>query len=46
MTFDKKKAKGEHMLIDDFDASFYGEDNDEAIDLSKIKIHDRMGSAE
>jgi predicted RND superfamily exporter protein len=46
MTFDKKKTKGEHMLIDDFDSSFYGEDNDEEIDLSKIKIHDRMGSAE
>jgi hypothetical protein len=46
MTFDKKKAKGDHMLIDDFDSSFYGEDNDEEIDLSKIKIHDRMGSAE
>jgi uncharacterized protein len=47
MTFDrKKKQKGEHMLIDDFDASFYGEQEDEEIDLSKIKIHDRAGSAE
>jgi uncharacterized protein len=47
MTFDrKKKQKGEHMLIDDFDSSFYGEQEDEEIDLSKIKIHDRMGSAE
>lgn len=47
MTFDrKKKQKGEHMLIDDFDSSFYGEQEDEEIDLSKIKIHDRAGSAE
>jgi hypothetical protein len=47
MTFDKKKMeKGEHMLIDDFDSSFYGEQEDEEIDLSKIKIHDRAGSAE
>jgi uncharacterized protein len=47
MTFDrKKKQKGEHMLIDEFDSSFYGEHEDEEIDLSKIKIHDRVGSAE
>jgi uncharacterized protein len=47
MTFDrKKKQKGEHMLIDEFDSSFYGEHDDEEIDLSKIKIHDRVGSAE
>lgn len=47
MTFDKKKKeKGDHMIIDDFDSSFYGEEEDEEIDLSKIKIHDRMGSAE
>ena len=47
MTFDrKKKQKGEHMLIDDFDSSFYGEHEDEEIDLSKIRIHDRAGSAE
>jgi uncharacterized protein len=46
MTFDKpKKGKG-RLVIDDFDSSFYGEQEDEAIDLSKIKIHDRSGSAE
>jgi predicted RND superfamily exporter protein len=47
MTFDKpKKSKAEKLLIDDFDPGFYGEEEDEAIDLSKIKIHDRAGSAE
>jgi uncharacterized protein len=46
MTFDKpKRKKGEHLLIDDFDSSFYGEQEDEAIDLSKIRIHDRNSSA-
>ncbi|MCU0420996.1 MAG: efflux RND transporter permease subunit [Cyclobacteriaceae bacterium] len=45
MTFDRPK-KGEELLIDDFDSSFYGEQDDEEIDLSKIKIHDRRGSAE
>ncbi len=47
MTFDRaKKQKGQHLLIDDFDASFYGEEEDEEIDLSKIKIHNRHPSAE
>ena len=47
MTFDKQKGrKGEHLLIDDFDASFYGESEDEEIDLTKIKIHNRHPSAE
>ena len=47
LSFDKpKRKKGEHLLIDDFDSTFYGEHEDEAIDLSKIKIHDRSGSAE
>ena len=47
MTFDKpKRKKGERLLIDDFDASFYGETEDEEIDLSKIKIHNRHPSAE
>lgn len=45
MTFDKpKRKKGEHLLIDDFDSSFYGEQEDEEIDLSKIKIHSRNAS--
>ena len=47
MTFDKpRKRKDEKLLIDDFDPGFYGEEEDEAIDLSKIKIHDRKGAAE
>ena len=47
MTFDKpKKTDEEKILIDDFDTSFYGESEDEEIDLSKIKIHDRKGVAE
>ncbi len=47
MTFDKpRKQKGEHLIIDDFDSSFYGETEDEEIDLSKIKIHNRHPSAE
>lgn len=47
MTFDKpKKSKGEKLLIDDFDPGFYGEDEDVAIDLSKIKIHNRKGISE
>jgi uncharacterized protein len=47
MTFDKpKKRKGEHLLIDEFDASFYGEHEDEEIDLDKIRIHNRHSSAE
>jgi len=47
MTFDKpKRGKGEHFIIDDFDSSFYGEHEDEEIDLSKIKIHNKHPSAE
>ena len=45
MTFDRPK-KRKHLIIDDFDASFYGESEDEEIDLSKIKIHNRHPSAE
>lgn len=46
MTFDKpKRKKDEHLLIDDFDPGFYGEHDDEEIDLSKIKIHSRNASA-
>lgn len=45
MTFDKpKRKKGEYSLIDDFDSSFYGEQEDEEIDLSKIRIHSRNAS--
>jgi len=46
MTFDKPKKSKEHLPIDDFDSSFIGEQEDEEIDLSKIRIHDRQGSAE
>lgn len=47
LTFDKpKQQKGEHLLIDDFDSSFYGEEEDEEIDLSKIRIHNRHSAAE
>jgi predicted RND superfamily exporter protein len=46
MTFDKPKKVKDHLPIDDFDPNFYGEEDDRAIDLSKIKIHDRQGSAE
>lgn len=47
MTFDKpKKSKGEKLLIDEIDPGFYGEEEDVDIDLSKIRIHDRSGSAE
>lgn len=47
LTFDKpKQQKGEHLLIDEFDSSFYGEQEDEEIDLSKIRIHNRHSAAE
>ncbi len=47
MTFDKpKKPQAERLLIDEIDPGFYGEQDDADIDLSKIRIHDRRGSAE
>lgn len=47
MTFDRPKRKKDgHLLIDDFDPSFYGESEDEEIDISKIKIHNRHPAAE
>lgn len=47
LTFDRpRKKKGGHLLIDNFDASFYGENEDEEIDLSKIRIHNRHSAAE
>lgn len=46
-TFDRpRKQKGQHLLIDEFDSTFYGESEDEEIDLSKIKIHNRHSAAE
>jgi hypothetical protein len=39
LTFDKpRKIKDEKLLIDDFDSSFYGEHEDEEIDIAKIKV--------
>ncbi|HZY78019.1 MAG TPA: efflux RND transporter permease subunit [Cyclobacteriaceae bacterium] len=46
MTFDKPKRKVDRQLIDDIDPNFYGEAEDVAIDITKIRIHDRKGSAE
>ncbi len=47
LTFDRpKKQKGEHLLIDEFDSTFYGESEDEEIDLTRIKIHNRHSAAE
>lgn len=47
MTFDKpKRKKDEYLLIDDFDSSFYGETEDEEIDLTKIRIHNQHPAAE
>jgi predicted RND superfamily exporter protein len=47
MTFDKpKKLQEERLLIDEIDPGFYDEQEDADLDLSKIKIHDRSGSAE
>ncbi len=48
MTFDKGRKQGQEsrQLIDEFDSTYYGEQEDEEIDLSKIRIHDRKGSAE
>ncbi len=47
LTFDKPKKDGEgRQLIDEFDSSFYGESEDEEIDLSRITIHNRHSAAE
>ncbi len=47
LTFDKpKRDKNDHQLIDEFDSSFYGESEDEEIDLSRITIHNRHSAAE
>jgi hypothetical protein len=47
MTFDRPRRRdGERLPIDNFDPSFYGESEDEEIDLSKIRIHNRHPSAE
>lgn len=45
MTFDKPRKKDD-MLIDEFGPSYYGEHEDEEIDLDKIRIHNRHSAAE
>jgi predicted RND superfamily exporter protein len=48
MTFDRPRRKkgGKKLPIDNFDPSFYGESEDEEIDLGKIRIRNRHPSAE
>jgi predicted RND superfamily exporter protein len=47
MTFDRQHRQGEkHTLIEEVEAGFYSEAEDEEIDLSKIKIHNRHPAAE
>lgn len=46
MTFDKPKRRKDHLLIDEVGSSFYTEHEDEEIDLSKIRIHNRHSAAE
>jgi len=47
MTFDRKSyKKGEHALIDDFDPDAYPKAEDDMVDLSKIKIHNKHSAAE
>jgi uncharacterized protein len=46
MTFDRPKKKKEHLLIDDLDTTFYEENDDEEIDLKKIKIDRKKDSTE
>jgi predicted RND superfamily exporter protein len=47
LSFDRpRKLKDERLLIDEFDSTFYGETEDEEIDLNKIRIHNRHSAAE
>lgn len=47
LTFDRPRTnKDAKLLIDDFDSTFYGEEEDETIDPTRIRIHDRLGAAE
>lgn len=47
LTFDKYKTKtSEHLLIDDVEGNFYTEEDDQTIDLNKIRIHNRHPAAE
>src|SRR5690606_36824921 len=44
MTFDRPRRKkgGKKLPIDNFDPSFYGESEDEEIDLTKIRVNNRQ----
>lgn len=47
MSFDRGRyQRGEHALIDDFDPDYFPSEEDKAIDLSKIRIHNRHSAAE
>ncbi|HRW97912.1 MAG TPA: efflux RND transporter permease subunit [Cyclobacteriaceae bacterium] len=47
MTFDRGRyERGQHALIDEFDPDSYPSAEDEAIDLKKIKIHNKHSAAE
>jgi hypothetical protein len=49
LTFDKRGARGGtkgSLPIDNFESTFYGEGDDEEIDLSKIAIRNRHSAAE
>ncbi len=48
LTFDKRGARGSKgaLPIDNFESTFYGEGDDEEIDLSRITIRNRHSAAE
>lgn len=47
LSLDKSRPKaGEHLLIDDVEGNFYTEEEDQTIDLDKIRIHNRHPAAE
>lgn len=47
MTFDQRSyRKGEHALIDKFDPNSFPKAEDDLLDLSKIKIHNKHSAAE
>ncbi len=47
LTFDKQKSQTErHLPIDDIEGNFYTEEDDQTIDLNKIRIHNRHPAAE
>jgi predicted RND superfamily exporter protein len=47
MTFDRPRhKKGGRLPIDNIEPSFYAESEDEEIDLTKIRVHNRQSSPE